>query len=164
MKRTVSKRQAVRQALLLVSLLLFPITLYYFSPALILQGGSEGIVTGSAISFALMFLASLLVGRLWCGWACPGGALGEVCTAVNPRAVRGRRLDWIKWAIWLPWISLLAFLVIRAGGYQRVDPLYMTAGGVSVVDAQGYIVYYGVVGLFFILSAAVGRRVTIQLV
>lgn len=158
MKRTVSKRQAVRQALLLVSLLLFPITLYYFSPALILQGGSEGIVTGSAISFALMFLASLLVGRLWCGWACPGGALGEVCTAVNPRAVRGRRLDWIKWAIWLPWISLLAFLVIRAGGYQRVDPLYMTAGGVSVVDAQGYIVYYGVVGLFFILSAAVGRR------
>lgn len=69
------RRQRVRKALLFVSFLLFPVTLYYFSPALILQGASEGVINGSFIVFGLMFLSALSVGRLWCGWACPAGAL-----------------------------------------------------------------------------------------
>ena len=71
------RRQRVRKALLFVSLLLFPVTLYYFSPAIILQAASEGIVNASFIVFGLMFLSALVVGRLWCGWACPAGALQE---------------------------------------------------------------------------------------
>ena len=35
------KRQRIRKALLFVSLLLFPVTLYYFSPVLILQRASS---------------------------------------------------------------------------------------------------------------------------
>ncbi|MFL7809385.1 MAG: 4Fe-4S binding protein, partial [Anaerolineae bacterium] len=65
------RRQRVRKALLYLSLLLFPATLYYFSPALILQGASEGVVNGSMLVFGLMFVAALFVGRAWCGWACP---------------------------------------------------------------------------------------------
>ncbi|MGC9357108.1 MAG: 4Fe-4S binding protein, partial [Anaerolineae bacterium] len=68
-------RQRIRKGLLFLSLLLFPITLYYFSPALIIQGASEGVINGSFIVFGLMLLGALFVGRLWCGWACPAGAL-----------------------------------------------------------------------------------------
>ena len=78
-------RQRIRKALLLVSLLVFPITLYYFSPALILQGAAEGIVNASAILFGLMFLSALFFGRLWCGWACPAGALQEFAEPINNR-------------------------------------------------------------------------------
>ncbi len=41
------KRQRLRKALILISFLFFPVTLYYFSPVLIIQGVAEGIVAGS---------------------------------------------------------------------------------------------------------------------
>jgi ferredoxin-type protein NapH len=64
-------RQRIRKALVIISLLLFPATLYYFSPAIILGGASEGIINASFIVFGLMFISALFVGRLWCGWLCP---------------------------------------------------------------------------------------------
>jgi ferredoxin-type protein NapH len=73
--RQLPMRQRVRKALLLVSFLLFPITLYYFSPAIALNGAAEGVVNASMIVFASMLVASLVLGRLWCGWACPAGAV-----------------------------------------------------------------------------------------
>ena len=45
-------RQRVRKLTLIISLLLFPVTLYYFSPALIINAGLGGIVNGSFIVFA----------------------------------------------------------------------------------------------------------------
>jgi polyferredoxin len=157
------RRQRVRKALLLVSLLLLPATLYNFSPALILQGASEGIVNGSFLVFGLMFLASLFLGRLWCGWACPTGALQEFGQPINNRRT-SLKINWIKWAIWLPWIGLLIALVIGAGGYRAVDPLYQHETGVTMalpLDSGGppwFIVYYVIIVLFLGLAAAVGRR------
>ena len=54
--RQLPKRQRFRRALLLMSLLLFPITLYYFSPILIMQSASEGVINASFIVFAVMFI------------------------------------------------------------------------------------------------------------
>jgi polyferredoxin len=157
------RRQRIRKALLLISLLLFPVTLYYFSPALILQGASEGIVNGSAIVFAVLFLSALFVGRLWCGWACPAGALQEVAAPIN--MVRtSARINWIKWAIWIPWIGLIAFLAIRAGGYRAIDPLYQLETGLTMalpVDGGGppwFMIYYIILILFAGLAILVGRR------
>ena len=61
------RRQRIRKALLFVSLLLFPITLYYFSPVMIMESASQGVINASFIVFGLMFVAALFVGRLWCG-------------------------------------------------------------------------------------------------
>jgi len=60
-------RQNIRQFTIILSFLLFPITLYYFSPYLIIQGALEGIVVGSFIVFIAMFIASLVFGRAFCG-------------------------------------------------------------------------------------------------
>jgi ferredoxin-type protein NapH len=42
---------------------------------------AKGIVNGSFISFTLMFLSALFLGRLWCGWACPAGEPGAITSA-----------------------------------------------------------------------------------
>lgn len=152
-----ARRQSLRKGIILVSFLLFPITINYFSPYLIVDSASQGIINGSFISFGLMFLSSLLLGRAWCGWACPAAGLQEACMMVNRKRV-DRRANRIKWAIWIPWVALIIWMVVRAGGYRAVDPFYLTEKYISVTDIYNYVVYYGVVLLVVVLSLTVGRR------
>jgi polyferredoxin len=135
----------------------------YFSPYLIVEGTFQGIVSGSLIVFGSMFVGSLGFGRLWCGWMCPAAGLQEPLLRVNGRRI-GHGVDSIKWVIWLLWIALIVFAVLRAGGYTSVQPLYGTVGGISVAgDADrpiiaAYATYFLVVLLFFGLALALGRR------
>ena len=158
------RRQRIRKALLFASLLLFPVTLYYLSPVLILGGASMGIINGSFIVFALMFVAALFVGRLWCGWACPAGALQEFSQPINNKPTPGGKFNWIKWVIWIPWIGLIAALAIGAGGYHTVDPLYQLETGVTMalpLDSGGppwFVIYYIIIALFASLAIIFGRR------
>ncbi|MCU0523110.1 MAG: 4Fe-4S binding protein [Anaerolineae bacterium] len=156
-------RQRIRQGLLLLSFLLFPVTLYYFSPALILQGASEGVINGSFLAFSLMAGAALFLGRAWCGWACPAGALQELAMPANARRVPRGKVDWIKWAIWIPWIALIAVLAVGAGGYTSIDPFYQIEGGATLAIPAGdgppwWMIYYIILLLFAGLAAAIGRR------
>ena len=160
---TFVRRQAIRRTVLLLSFVAFPLTMNYFSPYLVVDGAFNGIVNGSLIVFASMFVGSLLFGRLWCGWACPAAGLQEPLLRVNGRRV-GRRADLVKWLIWVPWIAAIVLGVVRAGGYRAVDPLYGTVGGISVAGSAdrpiiaAYAIYFIVVLLFFALALAVGRR------
>ena len=164
MNKTRSTRQHIRRLLLLLAFLLFPITMNYLSPYIIIDGASQGIVNGSLVMFGLMFVSSLFVGRLWCGWACPAGALGELCFPINDRPINPKKIDWIKWVIWLPWIGIIIAAAIAAGGYHKVDLLLDTVNGISVAgDADrpviaAYVIYYAVIGIFVALSLLVGRR------
>ena len=79
-------RQKVRRAIILISFLFFPVTIYYLSPYLIIMGVSEKIVSGSFIAFSLMFFSSLFVGRAFCGWLCPAAGLQEACFAIRDKS------------------------------------------------------------------------------
>lgn len=150
------KRQKIRKALILIAFLLFPVVLNYLSPYLIIQGASEGVINGSFLFFALLFVGSLFFGRAWCGWLCPGAGLQEACFTVRDRRVKGG--DWIKYIIWVPWLALVVLMAVKAGGYRRIDPLYMTERGISVIDPMNYVIYYSVLGLVVILAFTAGRR------
>ena len=164
MKNSRSTRQRTRKALLILSFLLFPITMNYLSPYVIIDGASQGIVNGSLVVFGLMFLSALFFGRLWCGWACPAGAVGEICFPVNDFPVNLKKIDWIKWAIWIPWLGIILASAVLAGGYKTLNLLLDTQNGISVAGAVdrpiiiAYIIYYCVVGIFVALSFFVGRR------
>lgn len=158
MPRQLPMRQRIRTALLTVSFVLFPLTIYYFSPYVIIDGAMQNIIAGSFVVFALMFLASIFFGRLWCGWVCPAGGLQEFLVPANSRPVRGRWPDRIKWFIWAPWILVIVAVTLSAGGFKQVDVLHMTTNGISVAEPSAYIVYYVVIGLFVVLSLTVGRR------
>jgi ferredoxin-type protein NapH len=151
-------RQRWRTGLLLLSLFLFPLTLFYLSPYIIAAGAAEGVVTGSMLVFGLLFVSSLFVGRLWCGWACPGGAVQEFAIPVRNQLFGPRWLRWGKWVVWIPWMTLIIWLAIRVGGLRRVDLFYSLEGGLTVEQPYWYFVYYIVLALFIGLALAFGRR------
>ncbi len=150
-------RQKIRKGLILFSFFLFPAIFYYLSPVLIIQASSKGIINGSFILFFLMFLSSLFLGRAYCGWVCPGAGCQEaIFSARDTKVTRG---DHIKWLIWVPWISSIVFLTIRAGGYSRIDFFYMTTHGISIGNIQGVISYFIVLFVLIVLpSFVIGKR------
>jgi ferredoxin-type protein NapH len=158
MKTIMKTRQKVRRGLLIASLVLFPVTFYWLSPAVPLQGAAEGVVAGSLVVFAALFVQSLLLGRLFCGWACPAGGLQEVTALVRGRPVRRRRVNGIKYLVWVPWLATVVFLFIRAGGVKRVDPLYLTWHGISVADWHAAVIALIVLLVLFLPAFIVGRR------
>jgi len=151
-------RQKVRRGLLTASLLLLPVTLYYFSPALSLQGAAAGVATGSVLVFAVLFLSALFLGRAFCGWACPLGGLQEHTARLQGRPVARRRIRWIKYLVWGPWFLMLVYLILQAGGFRRAQFSYQTWHGISVADPQGLVILLAVAALFFLPAVLVGRR------
>jgi ferredoxin-type protein NapH len=150
-------RQKIRAASILLSFFLFPATFYYLSPILILQASAQGVVNGSFIIFGLLFTSSLVLGRAFCGWVCPGAGCQEPLFQVNDRSIT--RGGVIKWMIWVPWIGLVAALAIRRGGYERVDFFYETFYGLSISNVRGLIAYLVVLLVLIALPAvAVGKR------
>jgi len=149
---------SARKAIIFISLLLFPVTMNFISPYVIIDGAMQGIITGSFIVFGLMFVASLFVGRLWCAWLCPAAGLQEACFMIQSKPARGGKLNWIKWGIWIVWIGFIAYAALSAGGYTTVNFLHLTETGISVDEPFKYITYYMVVGTIFVLSVTAGKR------
>jgi len=152
------RRQQTRRTVLWITFLLFPVVMNFVSPYVIVDAAFQGIVNGSLIVFALLFLSSIFLGRLWCAWICPGAGLQESCFLINDKPAGGGKLDWIKWGIWVPWIVLIVLGVISAGGYRALNLLHLTETGVSVDEPMKYITYYMVIGIILVLSLTAGRR------
>jgi ferredoxin-type protein NapH len=119
-------RQRIRKSLLAAMLVLFQYRLFhlFFSPVLLVVAASQGIVNGSLLIYALLFLSSLYFGRAWCGWLCPGAAINEACSVVVRKRCRGGKADKIKYVVFALLAGLIGFLAIRAGGFHAVAPFY----------------------------------------
>lgn len=151
-------RQRLRSGLLLVSLLVFPLTLSYFSPYLVVHGARLGILSGSGILFGLLFLAALLLGRAWCGWICPGGALMDACESVRNQPFAPSWARRIKWLIWFPWAGAILACFTLAGGIRGIRGVYLSPSWVSIHNEKLYFVYYSVLLLFLLPTLLLGRR------
>jgi len=152
------KRQKIRKGLLIISLLLFPITIWYFSPYMIIQGALEHVISGSAVVFIILAIVSMFFGRVFCGYICPMGGLQECAMLVNDKT---RKRDWrysIKYIIWIVWIAgVLVSYFFGKGNYQ-INVFYMTDHGISVSNIYSYITYYAILILFLIPSICFGKR------
>ena len=153
-------RQTLRKTILLISFLLFPVTIWYFSPYLIIRAASEHIMNGSFIVFCLMFFLSMFMGRTWCGYFCPAGGLQECAIRIkDTSAFKGKR-DRIKYVIWILWITAVVVTFILGRNDVRIDPFFMTDHGISVTGINNYVVYYGVIMLLVIPPLIHGKRAT----
>ena len=152
------KRQQTRKILTIIMFVLFPVIYYYFSPYLIIMGASQGIITGSLIVFAALFASSLFFGRAFCGWICPGGATQELCNMARKKDFQNGKKNLIKYAIWAPWITIIALLFFQAGGVKTVDPLYQTYYGISVSNIYSAVMFIAIAGLIAGLALAAGKR------
>jgi len=150
-------RQNLRKGIILIAFLLLPVTLYYFSPYIIIQGASEGVMSGSFIVFAALFLSALFLGRGFCAWFCPLGGIQEASFLAKNKGVNNR-FNWIRYIIWVPWMGLIIYMAVAAGGLRKVDFIYQTVYGISVSDISALPMYFTIVFLTVILSFAVGKR------
>ncbi len=137
---------------------LFPLIYYYFSPYLIIMGASEGIVTGSLLVFWALFVSSLFSGRFFCGWICPAGATQELCAMARKKGFKNGKKNLIKYAIWAPWITIIAIMFFQAGGVKAVNPLYQTYYGISISDMYSAVIFIAIAGLIAGLALAAGKR------
>lgn len=157
-KRKFVNRQKMRKTIIFISALLFPITLFYYSPYVIIRAAMNSIACGSFIVFGCMLLFSIFFGRIFCGYACAGAGLGEMAGCINSKPPKLGKLRYIKYVVWAIWIATIIFLYINSGGIKAVDPLYGTTNGISITAAPEYVVYYVVGFLLFGMPLLVGKR------
>lgn len=151
-------RQKTRKLLLIVSLLLFPITLYYFSPALIINAGLHGIINGSFIVFVFLFFLSIPFGRVFCAYLCPAGGLQACAASVNEKQPKQGWRNKMKYIIWSIWLSVVVFCYMQKGRITAVDFRFETEHGISVSSIQSYIIYYSIVCLILLPAVLCGKR------
>ena len=151
-------RQRVRKAIILLMFALFPVIYYYFSPYLVIMGASEGIVSGSLVVFASLFVSSLFLGRVFCSWLCPAGATQELCARVRNKDFKNGKKNWIKYAIWVPWVSIILVMFIQAGTIAAIDPMYQTYYGISITGFESAIMFLVIAGLIAGIALAAGKR------
>jgi ferredoxin-type protein NapH len=152
------KRQQTRKILTIVMFVLFPVIYYFFSPYLIIMGASQGIITGSFVMFAVLFASSLFLGRVFCGWICPAGATQELCAIARNKGFKNGKKNLIKYAIWAPWIAIIALMFFQAGGAKALDPLYQTYYGISISDIYSTIMFIAIAALIAGIALAAGKR------
>lgn len=145
----------MRRLIQFISLVLFPVTLNYMSPYLIVQAASEGIISGSFLVFILLLITSVFFGRLFCSHICPAGAAGDILVKVNPKPVK--KFKSLKWFIWTSWVlGIIMMLYIK--GITKIDFLYYTDSGISVDEPNKFVIYFAVLAIIILLSSIVGRR------
>lgn len=152
------KRQNIRKALMAVAVLSLPVTMFYLSPILTLQGAAGGIVTASLIFLVAVTVVSFFAGRVFCGWICPGGAVQEILFPANDKRLKGGKADKIKYAFAILWLGLLLWLFFRAGGVRSVEPLFGIKGGLSLTTPLSYLIFYIAMGGIVAFSLLLGRR------
>ena len=152
------KRQNIRKLILIISMLLFPVTIWYLSPYLIIQGAMEGIVCGSFIVFVCLLVGSVFLGRMFCGWLCPMGGMQECLFLVNEKVPKQGWKNNIKYVIWIIWITVIVICFIFRKERITIDFLYMTDHGISVTAIYNYVIYYGVIVLVLIPAVLFGKR------
>ena len=153
-----SARQRMRLALILLSFILYPVTFAYISCPIITEAAGLGIVTGGLVLFALLFVSSLVLGRLWCGYLCPSGGLQEVCNLALRWPLRTKKADWLKYLVFLGIFGSLGYAIWSAGGLKTADLLYRTENGISILAAGGVAAFLGPVVLILIFTLVFGKR------
>jgi ferredoxin-type protein NapH len=152
------KRQRTRKLVLLGLFLVFPITLNYFSPFLLLEGAAQGIVVASLFLWVAFFVTSLFVGRAGCSYFCPLGGLQMIKESVAPKELKQvRRLRATKFVLFFAWAGALVAILVTKGFFTRVQPLYMMPKGISIDSIGGLMTYFMLVGIV-LLPLLLGRR------
>lgn len=152
------KLQTFRRFLITFSMLLFPVTIYYFSPYLIIMAALQHVINGSFIVFTLMFVLGMFFGRLWCGFLCPTGGMSECFERFSPKSPKQGWRNYLKYGIWAVWLSGVIVCHVLGKGSYTIQPFFMTDHGISIANIYSYVIYYGIVFLFLIPAVVHGKR------
>ncbi len=153
-----STYKKIRLAVLTFSTMLFPVTFYYLSPVISMQGSYFGVVSGSLIVFIVLLILSIFLGRSFCSWLCPAGGIQDQIAQSRTKRVNVKKISWIKYLIWGSWLGGLLFLFKKSGGVNSIQIAYATEHGFSTTSLPALIAYSSVIIVFILLSLIFGKR------
>jgi len=145
-------RQRIRKGILIFSLLMFPLTFFFLSPAVIVMAARDGVINGSAMVFGVLFIFSIVCSRVFCGWLCPGGALQDYAACVNNRNWNSRGKNLSKYIIWVLWLSFIIFLWMNSSSLKG-NIFYLMD-----IDKHYLIIYAVVITIIYLFTILTGRR------
>lgn len=156
--KSVSVRSRIRAVSTTLGLILFPVYFYYLSPVIPLMGSTRGILTGSVLVFIAMLFVSMVLGRGFCAYVCPGGTVQDMTTKGSVRKFPRTYISWLKYVVWSVWLATLFFFFRRVGGLKAIQFAYDTDHGISVSDISSLIAFLMVLLVFFFMALVFGRR------
>jgi polyferredoxin len=147
----------IRRTMAFIALLVFPLTLNYFSPYVSVTAAFDGVIAGSVLLFVTLFITAVFFRRTWCSYLCPVSAIADYSERINPRNVNRKRLRIIRYTLFGVWGSalLIGFMVSTK---LTISPFYMTESIVSVDEPLKFITYYAVLFTLVILTLVIGKR------
>ena len=151
------RTQTFRKAGLFAAFSLFqlcPLFHLFLSPVVSVVGAFRGVLVASLLTYGLLGVGSLVLGRAFCGWFCPGAAVQECATRLGAHRLAGSRRYWSKYAVFAVWAAAVAVGAIRAGGFHHVDLLFGTTGGGA---ARAFLFRYGALLVVIPPSLLFGR-------
>ncbi len=153
-QRSIMNRQRIRKLLLVVAVLLFQVKILhlFMSPVVPVFAARLGIIPGSLLVYAALFVSSLFLGRAFCGWFCPGAGMQELLALVIHRRAGHGWGDRVKYAICGAWSLLILSILFQAGGLPRVDVSFgARSSGIvqEILMRTGHFVIIGVLGAIF---------------
>jgi len=150
--------QKVRKSLLLLSVLLFPVTFMYISPAMAIGGTLFRTVSGGLLFWFLVLVTAPFLGRSFCGFLCPLGGVQMACDgALGRPKVSVKYMSAIKWIIWAAWIGLICFFAVQVSGWNKVDLLWENPG-FPPYAREAYFFWLGFTLLPVLLVLLLGKR------
>ena len=153
------KNQRIRRSILLLSFILFPATLNYFSPYLIIAGLFEKVIGGAFVIWMLFLLSSLVLGRAACSYICPYGGLQMLIDKFYGKNLKQIAwLRWFKYGLGVAWIVAIIIPLVLLGGQKQFNMLYMTENFVSVDHWDKLLFYYMLITILAIMPLLLGKR------
>lgn len=141
-----------------ISLMIFPLTLNYFSPYLSATAAFDGIISGSVLLYITLLFTSIFFRRSWCSYICPVAAIADYSEKINNKNVNRRKLKIIRYSIFALWVSVLVLGFVLSTKGITINPLYFTENFISVDEPFKFITYYLVLFLLIILTLVIGKR------
>ncbi len=153
------KSQKIRRFILLLSFILLPATLNYFSPYLIIAGLFEKVIGGAFVIWTIFLLSSLVSGRAACSYICPYGGLQMLIDKFHNKNLKQIAwLRWFKYGLGVVWVSAIIVPLVMMGGQKQFNMLYMTENFVSVDHWAKLIFYYVLITILAIMPLLLGKR------
>lgn len=155
-----TKRQTIRRALLIGFFILFPVTMFYFSPYTVIIAAAEGIIGCSLVMYFALFVASLFIGRANCGYFCPLAGLQECLFSINNKKIPVGKLNYIKYVVWFLWLCTIIALFVNAGGVKGFNFLFTNDTTFSHYpdSVNTIMIYFGVVLGIALFVLLFGKR------
>lgn len=153
------KAQKIRRAILLLSFILLPATLNYFSPYLIIAGLFEKVIGGAFVIWMLFLISSLVFGRAACAYICPYGGLQLLIDKFHGKELK--QVAWLrkfKYALGIVWAAAIIAPLAMLGGSGRFNMLYMTENFVAVDHWAKLVFYYVLITVLAIMPLLLGKR------